>query len=250
MVTDATTASAAQSSAVTASTALQNAAQTNASSTQLATDFSDFLTLLTTQLQNQDPLAPMDSTEFTNQLVSFAGVEQQINANQKLDNLVSLSVGNAFSSALSYVGKNAKYASSEFNYDGTNPVEINYAINGTPASSSIHIYDSDGNLLHTQTLAAGSGTDSYTWDGMTDQGTQAPSGTYQIKIDALDSNNKSLDSSTVVSGHVRGIETQNGAIYLLVGDRAVSVSQVINVNEVASTDSSNTSDTSSTDTSS
>ena len=81
---------------VSIGTALNQQAQTNSSSVGLASDFNQFLILLTTQLQHQDPLSPMDTTEFTNQLVAFSGVEQQINTNQKLDSLVSLQLGNAF----------------------------------------------------------------------------------------------------------------------------------------------------------
>jgi len=62
-----------------------DAQKTTASKASLSQDFDDFLQLLTTQLQNQDPLNPMDSNEFTNQLVQFSQVEQQINSNQKLD---------------------------------------------------------------------------------------------------------------------------------------------------------------------
>ena len=75
---------------VTISNALNSQQSTLNSSAQLAEDFDSFLQLLTTQLQNQDPLSPLDTNEFTSQLVQFAGVEQQINVNQKLNSLVSL----------------------------------------------------------------------------------------------------------------------------------------------------------------
>ena len=103
---------------VTINTALDQQSKTAAAQDKLATDFSQFLSLLTTQLQHQDPLSPMDTTEFTNQLVAFTGVEQQINTNQKLDSLVSLQLGNAMGSALGYVGLDVSYISSEFYNDG------------------------------------------------------------------------------------------------------------------------------------
>jgi len=121
---------------VTVNTALQQQARTSNSSAQLADDFDQFLQLLTVQLQNQDPLNPTDTAEFTNQLVAFSGVEQQINTNQKLDNLVSLQLSNTFSSALGYVGLDASYVSSEAFYDGSNDVKINYAISGDSADTT------------------------------------------------------------------------------------------------------------------
>ena len=75
---------------VTINSALNQQQKTESAKTGLAEDFAQFLTLLTVQLQNQDPLSPMDTTEFTNQLVAFTGVEQQINTNQKLDSLVAM----------------------------------------------------------------------------------------------------------------------------------------------------------------
>src|SRR5262249_32024485 len=92
------------SSGVDINTALDQQAKTATTTQQPTTDFAQFLTLLTTQLQNQDPLNPMDSAQFTNQLVMFSQVEQQINANQKLDSLVALGVSNGLSAALGYVG--------------------------------------------------------------------------------------------------------------------------------------------------
>ncbi|HZZ11369.1 MAG TPA: flagellar hook capping FlgD N-terminal domain-containing protein, partial [Paraburkholderia sp.] len=73
-------------------------------SQQLAGNFDTFLTLLTTQLQNQDPLSPMDSTQFTQQLVAFSGVEQQINTNNNLQSLIALNQSQQAASAVSYIG--------------------------------------------------------------------------------------------------------------------------------------------------
>ena len=132
---------------VTINNALRAQQNTANSSSQLAEDFDDFLQLLTTQLQNQDPLSPLDTNEFTSQLVQFAGVEQQININSKLNNLVSLGIGNSFSSALNYVGKDVSYLSAEMYYDGAKPVEINYAIEGVSNKTTINIFSEDGELV-------------------------------------------------------------------------------------------------------
>lgn len=216
---------------VTISSALDYQQSTANSAGQLAEDFDDFLVLLTTQLQNQDPLSPMDSTEFTAQLVAFAGVEQQINANQKLNSLVSLSLGSSFSSALNYVGKDISYLSAEAYYDGTSPVKVNYAVSGDSVDTSLHIYDEEGTLVFTKDLSASSSTGNITWDGKRADGSTVDPGTYTVRVDALDVNNEALDTSTVVTGTVKGVETQNGTTFLLVGERAVSIGNIINVTQ-------------------
>lgn len=220
------------SSDVTINTALNQQAKTNTQRQQLAGDFDDFLQLLTTQLQNQDPLSPMDTTEFTNQLVQFAGVEQQINTNQKLDSLVSQSVSSAFTQALDFVGLDINYVSSEMNFDGETPIDISYALEGEAVTTNINILDEEGNLV-ASFAGETAGTNKFTWDGTTNGGTIAPPGTYQVRIDSNDIEGQPVESTTVVTGRVGGIESQNGAIFLLVGDRAVSTSQVINAREPA-----------------
>jgi len=216
---------------VNIASAVEAQQRTSNSSAQLAEDFDDFLVLLTTQLQNQDPLSPMDSTEFTNQLVSFAGVEQSINTNQKLDNLVSLGVGDSFSAALNYVGLDISYVSAETYFDGQTPLNIDYAISGDSVDTTINIYNQGGDLVYQQKVSDDQNVESFVWDGTRTGGGTAPSGTYTVRVDALDYENQALETSTVVSGHVSGIETQNGTTFLLVGERAVSIGNVINVNE-------------------
>ncbi|MCB1682509.1 MAG: flagellar hook capping family protein [Alphaproteobacteria bacterium] len=214
---------------VTISNALNSQQSTLNSSAQLAEDFDSFLQLLTTQLQNQDPLSPLDTNEFTSQLVQFAGVEQQINVNQKLNSLVSLGIGSAFSSALNYVGKDVSYLSSETYYDGTNPVEISYAIDGVPDKTTINIYSEDGDLVFSQDVSDDQGVEKFVWDGQRKGGGLVDPGTYTVRVDSLDAQGQGLKASTVVKGNVRGIETQNGQTFLLVGDRAVSIGNIINV---------------------
>ncbi len=206
---------------------VSNAQKTESSAIKLADDFTQFLTLLTTQLQNQDPLSPMDSTEFTNQLVQFSQVEQSINTNKKLDDLLSLQLGSISSVALGYVGMDISYVSGEMNYNGTKPVDINFVLTDNANVSKINIYNEAGDVVRTIDAPKTAGAHTVAWDGKDNNGNQMAAGTYSLKLDALDKDNKALKVSTVVSGNVRGIESQNGVIYLLVGDRAVSLGSVI-----------------------
>lgn len=213
---------------VTNSGAAQQAANTVQQRVSLADDFSQFLTLLTTQLQNQDPLAPMDSTEFTNQLVQFSQVEQQINANAKLDNLVQLQLASISSVALGYVGLDVSYLSGDMHYDGSKPVDINYALGAEAVTSKINIYNEEGALVYTADAPKSAGTNKFTWSGIKTNGDPVEPGTYSVKIDAVDKNNKAIENSTVVTGHVKGIEIQNGVVYTLIGERAVPLSSIVN----------------------
>jgi flagellar basal-body rod modification protein FlgD len=218
-------------SEVNIGTAIDQQSKTAGATSKLAEDFTQFLQLLTVQLQNQDPMSPMDTTEFTNQLVAFTGVEQQINTNQKLDALVSLQLGNAMGSALGYVGMDVKYVSSEFNYDGAAPVDISYAFNGEPVSAKIRVLDEDGKVVYEENAERSTGKHEFTWDGTLTAGGTAEPGTYKIALDALDIDDKGVTSTIVVSGRVRGVETQGGALFLLIGDRAVSMGNVLNVSQ-------------------
>lgn len=209
---------------------LEGQARTQQASTKLAEDFSSFLNLLTLQLQNQDPLDPMDSQEFTNQLVAFTGVEQQINTNQKLDTLLATSLSDNFSTALNYVGLEANYIGSEMNFDGERPVDIKYSAPGA-ITTTIQILDENGDLVYSEKLDQEDAIGAYTWDGSHKGGGLAEPGTYSIRVDALDADGEAIETTTVVNGIVTGLETQNGQLFLLVGERAVALSQMINVKQ-------------------
>ncbi len=216
---------------VTLNSAIQSQQATNAAGGKLAEDFSQFLTLLTIQLQNQDPLSPMDTTEFTNQIVAFTGVEQQINTNQKLDALVAMGLTNAFTGALDYVGLDISYLSTEFNFDGTKPVDISYALDEQAADTTINIFNETGDLVFSGDGTNNVGVNEFVWDGTLTSGGIAPEGTYEIRVDSLNIEDAPVSSSIVVNGTVRGVETQNGTIFLLVGERAVPVANVLNANQ-------------------
>jgi flagellar basal-body rod modification protein FlgD len=219
---------------VSATTTLTStAATTSANKTQLAqqelsSNFSQFLRLLTTQLQNQDPLSPMDSAQFTQQLVMYSQVEQQLATNTKLDNLTTVSMNSSLALALGYVGKDVTYTSAELNFDGAEPVEISYNLTEATTSATMNILDEDGNVVYSKPVSDATGLNKVSWDGMTTQGTTAEAGTYAIQIVALDAEGSPETVTTAVTGLVRGIENQNGVPNLLVGERAVPLDSVIN----------------------
>ena len=224
------TASTAAATALTSTAAGQSAQTTQVGQQELSSNFSQFLKLLTTQMQNQDPMNPMDSSQFTQQLVEYSQVEQQLNTNTKLDNLTTLSMNSTLSLALGYVGKDITYTSADMNFDGATPVSISYNLPTTATTSIANIVDSTGNTIDTFPVSGTSGTNNISWDGKQSDGTTAPSGTYSLQIVATDATGAAETVTTAVTGLVHGVENQNGVPNLLVGSRAVPLGNVINAN--------------------
>jgi len=224
---------------VTLSGISADAQNTGVQQQQLAEDFDQFLTLLTTQLQNQDPLSPMDSTEFTNQIVQFSQVEQAINSNQKLDSLLALQAGSSATSALGYVGLDVSYISAELPFNGSDPIDIRYSLDGNAFQSRINIFDEGNNLVFTQEAAIDDGVHDFRWDGRDSVGQQMPQGTYVITVDAFDADENQVPTETVVRGKVKGIESQDGVVFALVGERAVPIQSILNASTPETTNTVN-----------
>ncbi len=231
------TAASSAASALTGTVAQKSAQDTQAGQQELSSNFSQFLKLLTTQLQNQDPLNPMDSAQFTQQLVEYSQVEQQLNTNSKLDNLTTLSQNSSLSLALGYVGKQVTYTSAEMNFDGSTPVDISYNLPTTAGTAVANVTDeSTGNVIDSFPVSGTSGNNKVTWDGKNSSGTTVAAGTYSIQIAATDAKSGSAETvTTAVSGLVSGVESQDGAPALLVGARSVPLGNVIDTSLPSST---------------
>lgn len=185
------------------------------SATKLNQDFDQFLALLTTQLQNQDPLSPMDSSEFTNQLVQFSSVEQQIKSNQYLENLLQMQTLNLTALGLSFIGKDIETEGKNFNADGTKPVNLSYVLPQAAASGTVSILDKDGNVVYSQPIETAEGLHSFTWDGKDQNGMPVAPGKYELRIGALTATNTSINVTTYVPGHVSGLESADDGTLLL-----------------------------------
>src|SRR6185437_4359943 len=162
-------------SVLAANAAASPAPAPSTSVTGLGSDFKTFLTLLTTQLQNHDPLSPLDTNQFTQQLVSFSQVEQAINANDKLANLVSLQSTDQSISALPLVGHTIEYADNQgalVNGEAT----FGYNLPSNAAAANIVITDANGQTVFQTPAETDSGFHSFTWDGTTLDGSKAPDG--------------------------------------------------------------------------
>ena len=199
---------------------------------KLSSDFNNFLTLLTTQLKNQDPLAPMDSTQFTQQLVAFTGVEQQINSNKKLDQLISLNQGDQMTSAVNFIGTQVEAVSTGVNLDadGTSS-QIGYALPANVAAALVQIQDSTGAPVRNLIGSINQGHNVINWDGKNDYGNAMPAGKYSVSLQAIGQDQKPISNIvTSIIGTVTNVtsDSSNGT-ELAIGEVLVPLSGVTSI---------------------
>ena len=199
---------------------------TKSSTTGLGSDFQTFLKLLTTQLKNQNPLSPLDTNQFTQQLVSFSQVEQAINANDKLANLVSLQSTNQTISALPLVGHTIQYADNQgalVNGQAT----FGYTLPSNAASANIVISDASGKVLYQTPAQPTSGFHSFTWDGTTIDGSKAASGTYTFNVAATAADKSTIKATLSAYGSVSSVDIKNGTASLNIGGVKEALSKIL-----------------------
>jgi len=199
-------------------------------STRLAENFDTFLTLLTTQLSNQDPLDPLDSNEFVAQLVSFSGVEQAINTNTKLDNLVRLLSSSQTAAAVGFLGTTVE-AKGDTAPLANGEARYVYSLPTNAASTTIEIRDDQGNIVFTGGGDVAAGDHAYVWDGRDSAGVSLPDGNYSIAVSATDTLGNPIDATTRVSGRVTGVDTSSGAPVLTVNGAQVPFDDIVSVRE-------------------
>ena len=192
---------------------------------QIAGNFQSFLQLLTTQLQNQNPLSPLDTNQFTQQLVEFAGVQQQINTNDSLATLVSLQQTTQASQALEFVGKTAVVKGSTTSLTNSKAA---WGLNIPSASTvTVTITNSSGATVYSNDFIANAGNNqTFTWNGLGTDGTQQPDGTYKLTATAKDSAGNSVAVSTEIQGTVSSVDLTQSPPLLSIGGQTFTVNQV------------------------
>ena len=219
-ITSSTAASAAPAAA-TASTTAQNAL------TSLSSNFNDFLNLLLTQLQNQDPSSPMDTNSFTSELVQFSSVEQQITTNSSLTTLIQATQGSEVIQATGVVGKQVTLNTTQLplqNSSGT--------VGFTTAASepvAISITNSSGVDVKDVSLTSTAGANTWTWNGTDNNGNQLPDGAYNVTVTGNPPGGTAAAVPFTVSGTATGVTNSNGAVTLQAGAVSVGFSNVESV---------------------
>jgi flagellar basal-body rod modification protein FlgD len=202
---------------------------------RLAENFDTFLSLLTTQLKNQDPLAPMDSTQFTQQLVQMTGVEQQLLTNDLLEKLVS-NTGTGVATAVSLIGKEVRSDSDLAALKG-GKAEWNYTLDRAATDVKLEVLDSKGRVVRTIAPTDNKvGEHKLTWDGKSD----LPDGTYSLKVTAKDSEGSTVVSKVYLDGKVTGVEQKDGLTYLTVNGVQISWDKLVSIRQPADTEEAKT----------
>ncbi len=203
-------------------------------SSKLAQNMDTFLKMLTTQLKHQDPLSPMESNEFTSQLVQFASVEQSIAANKNLETLISMQQQVQLANATGYVGQRIQAITNGLPLQG-GQAEAAYTTPADTAKVNITISDSTGGVVFSGTGDPGAGTHSFLWDGRANDGTALPDGSYKIKVEAvsgkLDATGKAetVELETAVTARVTSVGAANGQSMLFMNGISVTLDQVISM---------------------
>lgn len=203
--------------------------QMGSSRSTIADNFDTFLSILTTQLKNQNPLDPLDTNQFTQQLVQFTGVEQQLKTNEFLETLMLATQNTAKSDAVSYIGKEVTSSGKTGELTDAEPVFWAYSADANAANATITIKDAKGQVVynHTGPLSAGPGT--FRWDGKGSDGNMKPNGIYTIDIQGKDGNGKPVKISTASIGIVTAVDFTGDVPVLSVGTRRVTITDVTDV---------------------
>ena len=193
----------------------------------IADNFDTFLSILTTQLRNQNPLDPMDTNAFTQQLVQFTGVEQQLKTNQFLEAMMLANQNAGSSQAVGYIGK-------EITASGTKSELVNgearwhFAVD-EPAQITVQVKDANGAVVFQKEGNVAKGESVFNWNGIGTDGSDKPDGTYSINIQARNADGKLIEVATEMTGEVTGVDLTGSEPILLVGTARVNMSAVLSV---------------------
>jgi flagellar basal-body rod modification protein FlgD len=233
----ASTASSASSSSANSSSAASGAGTSSSSSAgsaigSLSSNFGSFLSLLMTQLKNQDPTSPLDANQFTTELVQFSQVEQQINTNSSLGSLIQLTQAGDLTQASGMLGSKVTAQASQIPLqNGTGSISFTDPAAGPVA---IAIYDSAGNQIKDASVTATAGQNSWTWDGTNNSGGTVPDGAYKIAVIGGNADGSTSALAFDVVGTATGVQSANNSLTLNMGALTVPFTAVQSVSKTGS----------------
>ena len=184
---------------------------------KLNEDLNRFLTLLVTQLQNQDPLDPLDATEFTSQLVQFASVEQQIFQNSNLEKLLNLQETNQISQMVDFIGKRVEYFGQELSLEKGN-AEFSYVMPSGVVDANVNISNSAGLNVFFAKGDATAGKHTVIWDGVDKNGNQQSDGKYSVLVSGTDPQGNLVTIEHLMVGSGSGAGVDESQVKLFIGD--------------------------------
>lgn len=220
-------AQAANAAAATGTSAAPTAAQ--AATKSLSGNFQTFLKMLMTQLQNQDPTSPLDTNQFTSQLVQFSSVEQQINTNSSLTQLIQLTQAAGVLQSTAMVGHQVSVTSDHLALqNGAASLQFTTKAAGPAA---IAVYNDSGTKITDALVDAKAGSNTWNWNGRDINGNQLADGSYRVAVMGADSTGAAQALPFTVQGTATGVAQNGGGLTLQMGALAVdfsAVKQVLN----------------------
>lgn len=202
--------------------------------TGLGEDYNNFLKLLTTQLQHQDPLEPMDTETFTQQIVAFSEVEQSIATNRNLEKLLTQQGNVALSQAVSYIGQTVEAATDKVMLaDGK--AEVAYTLPDRTAEASVVFLDGNDIPVYVAKLDPKAGRGTYSWDGKAATGATLPDGVFKARVTALDKDGAQLDAVIASRGKVTSIVNSDQGPAVMVGDLPIRLDEILAVSPATAT---------------
>jgi flagellar basal-body rod modification protein FlgD len=178
----------------------------NTAESKATTDYNSFLTLLTAQLKFQDPLAPLDATQFVSQLSQFSSVEQAIVSNQKLDTIIKSLGANSMMADVGLIGHKVELAGGATELSNGN-ASLTYSLAKDATQAGAVIRDASGNIVRSLVVDGSAGEHSLTWDGTDDSGNTLADGIYSFSFGAADADGKPVTSASYVTATVNRVET-------------------------------------------
>jgi flagellar basal-body rod modification protein FlgD len=193
---------------------------------------SDFLNLLITQLQHQDPLNPAESTEFTAQLAQFSSLEQLSNINDNLKNMQLFQTAVTNSQAVSFIGKEITASGNTLQLNDGQTAECRFELASNAALAAITVYDAGGGFVKAfETGPLPSGQQIAVWDGTDRNGNPVRPGIYRFEVQAVDADDQSIGVTPLISSVVTGVSLKNQTASLITELGTIAITDVIAVSE-------------------
>jgi flagellar basal-body rod modification protein FlgD len=210
------------------STSASTTAQATSSTQTLGKD--DFLRLMVAQLKNQDPLNPMNNTEFVAQTAQFTSLEQLQNINTTLEKLAGQSNTGGIAGASALLGKTVTVNGSPLALGSTGTATLAYALPTGAAAVAVRVFDQSGNAVRTMVVGQqGAGTHQLVFDGLDDNGKRLGAGSYTYQVVAANANGQSVPGVYTGAGQVTGINVEGNTLMLVVGNQRVPLTAVAGV---------------------
>jgi flagellar basal-body rod modification protein FlgD len=200
------------------------------SQSQLAANFDTFLVLLTAQLKNQDPLEPMDSNQFTQQLVQFSQVEQQINSNKNLESLIALTKARSAADAVSYLGKTLTITDGTAALMGGEALWA-YSLETDAATATLTVRNMHGDVVYSSPAETSQGLHSFSWDGVGTGGVTLPPGPYQLLVTATTMDGAAIGTRIASQGVISEVDLTGSEPILMIGPLGVPLSKATLVSQ-------------------